>query len=80
MTPKSTFLRQEVLADPFGDVRVDLVLVEDAGLLVFLEHRSVGVDPPHLDRRVLLFQIATRARRGAARADADDEMGERPSV
>ena len=33
---------------PFGDVRIDLVLVEDAGLLVFLEHRAVGVDAPHL--------------------------------
>ena len=49
MTRKVDVLRQEVLADALGDVRVDLVLVEDAGLLVLLEHRAVGVDAPHLD-------------------------------
>jgi hypothetical protein len=30
-------LRQEVLADALGDVGIDLVLVEDAGLLYFLK-------------------------------------------
>src|SRR2546426_8236148 len=35
-------LRQEVFANAFGDVRIDLLLVEDAGLLVLLEHRPVG--------------------------------------
>ena len=44
-------LRQEIFADALGAVRVDLAFVEDARLLVFLEHRPVGVDAPHLDRR-----------------------------
>ena len=72
-------LRQEVLADAFGDVGVDLVLVEDPGLLVLLEHRAVGVDAPDLDRRVALLQIAAGAGDGAAGADADDEVGD-PAV
>ena len=48
-------LRQEVLADALGDVRIDLVLVEDAGLFVLLEDRTVGVDAPRLDRRLALL-------------------------
>ena len=70
-------LRQEVLADALGDVRVDLVLVEDAGLLVFLEHRPVGVDAPHLDRGIPFLQIAADAADRAAGADADDEVRDR---
>ena len=67
-------LRQEVLADALGDVRIDLVLVEDAGLLVFLEHRSVRVDAPDLDLRIALLEVAPDARRRAAGAHADHEM------
>ena len=55
--------RQEVLTDAFGDVGIDLVLVEDAGLLVLLEHRPVGVDAPHLDLRVALLEVAADAGR-----------------
>src|SRR6185503_14666896 len=68
---------QEVFTDPFGDVGVDLVLVEDAGLLVLLEHGAVGVDPPHLDARVLLLQVAADAADGAAGADAAHEVRDR---
>ncbi len=60
-------LRQEVLADAFGDVRIDLVLVEDAGLLVFLEDRSVGVDAPRLDRRLASPSGISRRRRSCRR-------------
>jgi hypothetical protein len=49
-------LGQEVLADAFSDVGIDLVLVEDSGFLVFLEHGPVRVDAPQLDRRVLFLE------------------------
>jgi hypothetical protein len=71
-------LRQEVLADAFGDVRVDFVLVEDAGLFVLLEHRSVGVDPPHFDLRVAFLEITANAADRAAGAYANDEVGDPP--
>ena len=67
-------LREEVLADALGDVRVDLVLVEDPGFLVLLEHRPVGVDAPGLHRGLLLLQVLGRAADGAARADAHHEV------
>jgi len=35
-------LRQEILADPLGDVGIDLVFVEHPGLFVFLEDGPVG--------------------------------------
>ena len=69
--------RQEVFADAFGDVRVDLVLVENAGLLVLLEHRPVGVDAPHLDARVLLLEVPADAADRAAGADAADQVRNR---
>ena len=71
-------LREEVFADPLGDVRVDLVLVEHARLFVLLEHRSVRVDAPHLDLRVALFQIAPHPGHRPAGADADDEVIDLP--
>ena len=67
-------LRQEVLADAFGDVRVDLVLVEDPRLLVLLEHRPVSVDAPYLHRRLLLLEESAHAADGPAGADADHEV------
>ena len=67
-------LGQEVLADPFGDVGVDLVLVEDAGLLVLLEDGPVCVDPPHANRRVALLEVASDAAGGAAGPDAHHEL------
>src|SRR6185436_8685849 len=60
--------------DAFGDVRIDFVLVEHAGLFVLLEHRSVGVDAQRLDGRVLLFQIPGDAADRATGTDADDEV------
>jgi hypothetical protein len=74
MTSKSTFSGQEVLADALRDVRVDLVLVEDARLLVLLEDRAVGVDAPDLDGRVALLEVAAGAADRAAGADADHEV------
>ena len=67
-------LRQEVLADAFGDVRVDLVLVEDAGLLVLLEDRPVGVDAPHFDLWIALLEKPSDSGNRSARADAHDEV------
>ena len=69
--------RQEVLADAFGDVRVDFVFVEDAGLLVLLEHGAVRIDAPYLDRRILLLQELADAGDRASRADADHELRDR---
>ena len=77
MTLEIDVLRQEVLADPFGDVGIDLVLVEDAGLLVLLEHRPVSVDAPHLDLRVALLEVAADARNRPAGADADHQLRHR---
>src|SRR5207253_667816 len=57
--------------------RIDLVLVEDAGLFVFLEHRAVGINAPHLDARVLLLEIPPNAADGAAGADAADKVRNR---
>ena len=71
-------LREEVLADALGDVGVDLVLVEDARLLVLLEHRPVGVDAPDLDLRVALLQEAADPGNGAAGSDAHDELRDAP--
>ncbi len=65
---------QEILADTLGDVRVDLVLVEDARCLVFLEDRAVRVDAPDLDRGIPLFQKPSGAADRAAGADAADQV------
>jgi DNA-directed RNA polymerase subunit beta len=54
-------LGQEILPDPLCDVWVDLVLVEDARLFVFLEHRAVRIDAPQLDGRILFFEESARA-------------------
>src|SRR4029079_10085212 len=67
---------QEVFPDALSDVRVDLVLVEDPRLFVFLEYRAVGIDDPNLDLRVALFQVPACARRGAAGPDADDQVSD----
>ena len=67
-------LRQEVFPDALGDVRVDLVLVEDARLFVFLEHGPVGVDAPDFDLGVAFLQVPADAADRAAGADADDEV------
>src|SRR5262249_33196774 len=67
-------LRQEILTDALGNVGIDLVLVEDAGLLELLEHRAVGVDAPHFNARVPLFEIPPDAADGSARSDADHKM------
>ena len=56
---------------------IDLVLVEDPGLLVLLEHRPVGVDAPGLDRRLLLLQVLRHAANRAAGADADHQVVDR---
>ncbi len=69
-------LRQEVFANALGHVRIDLVLVENAGLFVLLEHRAVGVDAEYLDLRVLLLQVPTSAADGAASADARDQVSD----
>src|SRR5262245_23777392 len=67
-------LRQDVLADSFGDVRVDLVLVEDSGFLVLLEDRAVGVDTPDLDARVPLLEVTADAADRPAGAYPDDQV------
>ena len=69
-------LREKVLTDPFGDVRVDLVFVEDARFFVLLEHRSVRIDAPHLDFRVALLEIAADAGRRPAGPHSHDELGD----
>ena len=69
---------EEILANPFGDVGIDLVLVEDARLFVFLEHRAVGIDAPHFDFRVPLLQVPAHPGDRAARPDADDEVRHLP--
>src|SRR4051794_8414132 len=71
-------LREEVFANSLRDVGVDLVLVEDAGLLVLLEDRSVRVDAPDLDLRILLFQKPPNAADRTAGADPDNEMRDAP--
>ena len=70
--------REEILADAFGDIRVDFVLVEDAGFLVFLENRTVGIDAEHLDGRILFLEILSGAADGSAGAHAYDQMGDFP--
>ncbi len=75
MTSKSTFFGRKSSPMPSVMYGIDLVLVEDAGLLVLLEHRPVGVDAPHLDRRVALLQDSGPTPRDrAAGADADHEV------
>ena len=51
ITSKSTFFGRKSSPMPSVTYGIDLVLVEDAGLLVLLEDRPVGVDAPDLDRR-----------------------------
>src|SRR5262249_48709524 len=67
---------EEVLAYPLRDVGVDLVLIEDASLLVLLEHRPIGIDPPDPNARILLLQIPSYAADGAAGAHTADQVGD----
>ena len=53
--------RQEILADTLGNIWIDLVFVENARFLVFLEHRAVRVDAPDLNPRIPLFEIPAHA-------------------
>ena len=64
-------LGPEVLADALDEVRVDLLVGVD---------RADRVGADDLDRRVLLLQVARRAGDRAARADADDEVGDRAAA
>ena len=68
--------RKDVLPDALRDVRVDFVLVEFPSLVVFLEHRAVGVDAPNLNVRVLLLEVLGRAADRSARAHTDNEVGD----
>ena len=74
MTLKSTFWGRKSSPMPSVMYGIDLVLVEDAGLLVLLEHRAVGVDAPDLDAGFLLLQVLADAADRAAGADADHQM------
>src|SRR5690625_2196330 len=65
---------QDVLAHALGHVGIDLLLVEDAGVLVLEVHRSIWIDAYSFDRRVLLLQIARAARARAARSCPRHEM------
>src|SRR5262249_30540438 len=66
--------RHEMFVHAFGVVGVSLVLVEDAGLFVLLEHRPVGVDAPHFDLRFALLEVLPDARHRPPGPDADDEV------
>ena len=48
---------QNVFANALGDVAVNLLRVKLAGLMVFFEHGTVGVDAPNLDVGVLFFEV-----------------------
>ena len=48
---------QNVFANALGDVAVNLLRVKLAGLVVFFEHGTVGVDAPNLDVGVLFFEV-----------------------
>src|SRR5205823_7429387 len=72
-------LRQEVLADALRDIGIDLVFVEDAGLFVLLEDRSVGINSPDLYLWIFLFEISADAGGRSASPDADDEVSD-PAV
>jgi hypothetical protein len=63
--------RHEIFTDAFGDVWVDLVLVEFTGLLQFGEDRAVRIDPEDLDVRVLLLQVPSRTADGSSCSNAD---------
>ena len=65
---------KEVLADAFRDIRIDLVLVEDALFLVLLEDGTVRVNAPALHLWLLLFEVFARAADRAAGAHADHEV------
>src|SRR3546814_20342925 len=53
---KINALRKKIFSDPFGNVRIDLILVENAGFFVLLEYRSITIDAPDPHFRVLFFQ------------------------
>ena len=67
-------LRQKIFADTFRHVGIDFVLVELAGLLVFLENGTVGIDTPYLYVWVFLLQVAAGTGDRTASANADDQV------
>src|SRR5690606_22358634 len=71
-------LGEEIFADTFGDVRIDLVLIENAGLLVFFENRPIRIDTPHHDVWILLFEVPAGPADGAPRAYTRNQVGDFP--
>lgn len=47
--------RQDIFADTFCDVRVDLIFIEDARFFVFLKDRAISIYTPNLNIRIFLF-------------------------
>ena len=65
---------EKIFADAFRYIRVDFVLVEDAGFLVFLEYGAVGVNAPDLDCRIFLLQVPPGPGDGATGSNTDEKM------
>src|SRR3546814_1418518 len=72
---KINALRKKIFSDPFGNVRIDLILVENAGFFVLLEYRSITIDAPDPNFRVLFFQETADAANGASGPYSGNEMG-----
>ena len=66
----------DVFPNAFSDVGVYLFFVKLAGLVELFQYRTVSINAPNFNFRVLLFQITTRTRNGASCAYSRNHVGD----
>ncbi len=69
---KSDIIGDDVFAQAFHFIWIDLILVEKARLPEPLQNRAIGINAYYLDIRVLFLEIFGRAREGTASAGTAD--------
>ena len=67
--------RNDIFADAFRNIGVGMVVMKLAGLMEFLQDRSVGIDPDHFDVRIFLFKEGSASGNGTACSGSYHKVG-----